>query len=210
MGRSLLEPAGGRALLEQEVAHPIALDGPAGDIRRESMRGGDLDPAVQREPAVRLRVREMARLVADLPDALIGELPALAHDLDEAEQELPVALVERTARLAVEICRFEELAIGIELHLLDRAVADANRCRPTVAGKVKQLALGQRTLAGDAVHDLEILRPPRAGALEPELEVLGLLHEAEHEQRGQRQRRIADPRVAIVPVTTATDLLGQA
>src|SRR5690606_6230396 len=143
MGSSLLEPAGRRALLEQEVAHPIALDGPAGDVRRESVRSGDLDPAMQREPAVRLRVREVARLVADLPDALIGELPALAHDLDEAEQELPVALVERAARLAVEICGLEELAVGIELHLLDRAVAHANRCRSTMASKVKQLALGQ-------------------------------------------------------------------
>ena len=57
----------------------------------------------------------------------------------------------------------------------------------------------------DAVHDLQVLAAARARALQPELERLGLLAEAEREQRDERERGVADPRVAVVPVALAAD-----
>ena len=85
-----------------------------------------------------------------------------------------------------------------------------------VAAEVRQLELRQVRAPVDRVHDLQ-----RAGLvgmvlalagplLEPVHERAGLLGEAEPQERVQREGRVADPRVAVVPVARAADRLGQA
>jgi hypothetical protein len=77
-----------------------------------------------------------------------------------------------------------------------------------------ELLLGQILAPVDAVHDLQ--RPGLAVAavahapLQPAHERTGLVGEPEPEQRVEREGGIAHPRVAVVPVARAAELLGQA
>ena len=83
-----------------------------------------------------------------------------------------------------------------------------------VALHVVELVLVEVRRAVDPVHDLQrtlhVARAlPDAGADPPD-EGLRLLGEAQVEQRRDRERAVADPGVAVVPVALAPDLLGQA
>ena len=62
----------------------------------------------------------------------------------------------------------DHLAVDVELELLGRRVADADRLGALVAGKLVELELGQAPLAADPVHDLDLRRV--AGA-DPQQEV---------------------------------------
>ena len=92
-------------------------------------------------------------------------------------------------------------------------VADPHRARVAVARPVRVLDLRQLGPPVDPVHDLQRPRRPDlplARAVgEPAHERRGLLGEAEPEQAVERERGVADPRVAVVPVALAADLLGQ-
>src|SRR3954451_10322968 len=91
-------------------------------------------------------------------------------------------------------------------------VADADGAGPPVAVEVVERVLGDVVLAADAVHDLEagIGLPLVAPVLEPPHECPGLFGEAEAEQGVQAERRVADPRVPVVPVPRPADGLRQA
>ena len=52
--------------------------------------------------------------------------------------------------------RVDHLAVDVELELLARRVADADRRGALVAGEPRELELGEAPLAGDAVHDLQV------------------------------------------------------
>ena len=85
--------------------------------------------------------------------------------------------------------------------------------RVAVARPVRVLDLGQLGAPVDAVHDLQRPRRPDlplARAVgQPAHERRRLLGEAEPQQRVERERGVADPRVAVVPVALAAELLGQ-
>ena len=102
-----------------------------------------------------------------------------------------------------------DLAVHVELELLGRRVADPDRPRALVARQVRQLELDQAPLAADAVHDLD-----RGGIAGPDAQqVVAVRHRlvrvAGVEQRLQREHRVAQPGVAVVPVAHAADLLRQ-
>ena len=59
------------------------------------------------------------------------------------------------------------------------------------------------------VHDLHVGRVARDRAQEPLAPGLGLVPVAGVQHREQRQGRVAEPAVAVVPVADAADLLGQ-
>ena len=105
--------------------------------------------------------------------------------------------------------RVQHLAEHVELELLAGLVADAHRLRALVAGQPVELDLGEAALAADAVHDLEVARRAGHRAAQPLVPRLGLLVVAAAEQGLQRERRVAQPGVAVVPVAHAADLLGQ-
>ena len=115
--------------------------------------------------------------------------------------------------LVEEVDRVDHLAVDVELALPGRAVPDVHRRRVAVARPRRMLDLRKVGAAVDAVHDLERARRadlPLARAVgQPAHERGRLLGEAEPQQAVERERRVADPRVAVVPVALAPDLLGQ-
>ena len=124
------------------------------------------------------------------------------HDRPEPPRQ-PVAL----ARVLED--RVEHGAEDVVLLLVEGAVADPHRLRARVAGHVVAGRLGQVAAAVDAVHDLE---RPVVGRLDvgDELhELVGLPVEVEPVQRVERERRVAHPGVAVVPVALAARRLRQ-
>ena len=170
---------------------------------------GQLGGPVEGDPAHQLRRDVVLRLAAGLPDALVGLPPDLrrALRLRLHDRPQPPGQALRVAR--VEQDRVEHGAEDVVLALVEGAVADAHRARAGVAGELVAGRLGQVASAVDPVHDLQ-----RAvlGGLEvgDELhELVGLPVEVEPVERLQRERRVAHPGVAVVPVALAARRLRE-
>ena len=182
--------------------HVSALLGVAADL-------GELRGAVERDPAHELRRDVVLRRAARLPDALVGLAPDLRRALGLRLDDRPEPPRQPLALARVEQDRVEHRAEDVVLALVERAVADPDRARARVAGEVVARRLGQVAPAVDPVHDLQ---RPVLGRLDvgDELhELVGLPVEVEPVQRLQRERRVAHPRVAVVPVALAARRLGQ-
>src|SRR6478736_2174263 len=110
------------------------------------------DGAVEGDPCHDLRVDEVPAWPADLPDAGVGLLPDPLQVPQEHALQAPrlVLVLERLGASLVE--RVHHLPVDVELKLLARCVADADRPRVLVAGEPRKLELGKPALAGDAVH----------------------------------------------------------
>src|SRR5690242_715228 len=91
-------------------------------------------------------------------------------------------------------------------------VADADRPGVFVALQVREALLGQDLAPVDAVYDLErsVGLQLRAPVLHPAHENPRLVGVPEPVEAIERERRVPDPGVAIVPVPSASDPLRQA
>ena len=101
------------------------------------------------------------------------------------------------------------LPVDVELELLACGVADPHRPRLGEAREPAELELVEAPLPCDPVHDLEVGRVARDRAQEPVAPGLGLVPVAGVQHGQQRQRRVAEPAVAVVPVAHPADVLGE-
>ena len=148
----------------------------------------------------------MLRLAAHLPDAAVGFAPVLDGLLDLLLEHRPQRLGDLLARLGVQVHRVQHRAPDVVLHLVVGAVADAHRPGVVVAGQVVELLLDEAAFAADAVHHLQRMALTVVGAGhvgDEREEVVGLAVQAQGVQAPQRERRVAHPRVAVVPVAFA-------
>ncbi len=95
---------------------------------------------------------------AHLPDPLVGLAPAGLQPVEDAAREAPRVVGGCQTLTPRLVERVDDLAVDVELALVGRAVADADRLRALVAGEPGKLELGESPLARDAVHDLEVVR----------------------------------------------------
>lgn len=120
----------------------------------------------------------------------------------EIDEEVRELLVRLSQPLDVAAVGIEELAVDVELGLVPRPVAYPYGPAVAVAAKMRQLALGEVALAGDPVHDLErtVLVHVASGCLgHPGDEVLYVVGAGADPECVEREARVADPRVAVVP-----------
>ena len=167
---------------------------------------GQLRATVQRHPAHDLRRGEVLRLAAHLPDAAVGLAPVLDRLLDLVLQHRPQLIGHLLARLGVQVHRVEHGAPDVVLLLVVGAVADPHRAGVVVAGQVVQFVLDQAALAADRVHHLQrvafaVVDPGHVG--DEREEVVGLAVQPQRVQTPQRERRVAHPGVAVVPIAFA-------
>ena len=128
--------------------------------------------------------------------------------LDLRDGDRPDALGDPVSRLRVQVDRVEQRPPHVVLVLVERAVADPHRLRVLVAGQVRQDRLGQVALAAEPVHHLQVtaVLDPVGHELE---EAVGLRVEPQRVEAPQRERRVSDPRVPVVPVALATRRLWE-
>src|ERR1700683_4766110 len=105
--------------------------------------------------------------------------------------------------------RVQDLAVDVELELVDRFVADTDGGRALVAGEVVEVELGEAPFSFDAVHDLHLGWVPPYGAPPPAHPRRRLLGVPGDQQGLQGEGRVAEPGVAVVPVPVAPDGLGE-
>ena len=154
------------------------------------------------------------RPAAHLPDPLVGLVPVLAEPVGQRRELHPAVVRDRPAVLVEQVDGVHQLAVDVELELVVGAVSDAYRLRAPIALEVVERLLGQLAPPVDRVHDLERARH-RIGVgddpvAEPVGEGLRLVGEPQAKQGVERERRVPDPRVAVVPVAAAPDHLGEA
>ncbi len=163
--------------------------------------------AVERDPAHELRRDVVLGLVAGLPDPLVGPLPDRPSRLDLLGGDRPELVADPAERARVDVDRVQEGAVDVVLVLVEGGVADPHGLRADVAAQVVERALGQLLLAADPVHDLEVR--VRADLLHERHEVGRLVVQPEHVKAPEREGRVADPGVAVVPVALAAGGLGE-
>jgi len=88
-------------------------------------------------------------------------------------------------------------------------VARADGRRALVPRQPGELQLGEAPLAGDAVHDVELRGRAGSRAQQPLAPGARFVPVAGLEERHQRERGVAQPAVAIIPVSHAAEALGQ-
>ena len=103
-----------------------------------------------------------------------------------------------------------DVAERIPLELPVRPVAGPYRARAEVPGQRVDDPLLEPALAGQPVHDLHVGRIARDRAQQPPPPALRLGPEPVVQQHVQRERRVPQPDVAVVPVALAAELLRQA
>ena len=140
---------------------------------------------------------------ANLPDALVGLAPDGLQMGNERLLERPAARIRSEPRAAADRERVEHFAIGVELQLPDRGVADAHRSCPLIAGQPGDLVFVEPALACDAVHRLHVVRRAGDGAQKPFAPRPRFVEKARARQRQKREGRVAQPAIAIVPVARA-------
>src|SRR3546814_2935908 len=87
------------------------------------------------------------------------------------------------------------------------AVADAHRLGALIAREPGKLDLGEAPLAGEPIHDLQLRRTSGGSAQHPLAPCSRLVPVTRCQQGIERERGIADPAVAVVPVALTADLL---
>ena len=144
-----------------------------------------------------------------LPDPLVRLAPVGLQPVEDLARHRPRVVRRLEALGTGRVQRVDELAVHVELELVGGAVPDPDRLRPFVPGEPRQLDLREPPLAGDAVDGLDV--PRRAGdrAEQPVSPGARLVEVPGSQEREQRQRRVPDPAVAVVPVADAAERLGE-
>ena len=159
--------------------------------------------SVERHPAHQLRRHVVLGVSTGLPDPLVGVLPDLGRALGLRLHDRPQASRQALGAARMEQDRVERRAVDVVLALVVGAVADAHRTGAGVPGEVVARRLGQVASAVDPIHDLE-------GSVVVGLQIGDELHElvgfpieVQVVQRLEGEGRVAQPRVAVVPVALA-------
>ena len=82
------------------------------------------------------REEELLTAAPHLPNALVFLPPVVAHPVDQPDNVHPFVVPDRRAVLVIQVHRVHELAEDVELEMVLRGVADADRTRPHVAFQV--------------------------------------------------------------------------
>src|ERR1700688_3800103 len=146
-----------------------------------------LDRPVEGYPSHHFRISEMPRRASYFPDALIRLGPDPLDVLEQRQLHGPARFAGGPSEVSRLMQRIHALAEYVELQLFERGVADAHRDRAFVARQPRHLPFGKPPLAGDAVHDLDLLRAAGNGAQKPFTPGQSLVAEAGIHQRQQRE-----------------------
>ena len=166
-------------------------------------------PTVDGDPAHHLAVGVVELPAAALPDRCVGQLPAVDGQVDHGVQLLPELLADLAAEARVEVGAVQQLAVDVELELVDGTVADPHRLGAAVAAPVAEHLLGGVATAVDPVEVLHLRALTDPGGAQPGEEVMSLLVQAQLKEAEEGERGVPQPGEAVVPVAPAAERLRQ-
>src|SRR5205823_5537501 len=147
--------------IESAIDHGLAnfffcatpdFDAPAGNVfvLREAFR------ASERRPRHHLRVHMLLARGALLPDPAVGLLPLLDDTVGKTRQQLlDVTIQIAGVRIEMLLDRAEYFAIDVELQLVMRVVARADRTRLLIALEMIEFSFRHARLAENVVQNLQ-------------------------------------------------------
>ena len=111
----------------------------------------------------------------------------------------------------VEVYRIEQLSIDIELELIDGVISDPNGPRALVTLKMAERGFGQVLTAIDAIDGLQraVRLKLATKGLDPFHKPVRLIRQSHAQQPVNRESRIANPAVAVIPVALAAGIFRQ-
>ena len=151
----------------------------------------------------------MLRLATGLPDALVGVLPHLRGALGLRLDDRPEAMRQPVGHPRVKQDRVEHRPEDVVLALVEGTVADPDGTGAGVARELVERRLREIPTAVDPVHDLQRAVLGRFDVGHELHELVRLPVELQPVQRLQRERRVAHPGVAVVPVALPSRRLRQ-
>src|SRR5919204_1322305 len=167
-----------------------------------------LHRAVDGEPSHDLRVDEVSRFRANLPEAVVGITPVRRDELDKLALQWPRPLgIDAGATSGAE--EVHHLAVLVELELARRVVANAHRSGPLVAAEPVELVFDQQPLLRDAVQDLDVIGIAANRPQQPVMPFPRLVRVSVFEQQLEDEGRIPEPAVAVVPISNPADDLRE-
>ena len=146
--------------------------------------------------------------VADLPEAAVGIAPAPHRLVGVTGDCRPGLRVKGVAGGHEGPERIDHPAGHIQLSLVGGQVAVSDRPAPFVPGQAWQLLLARHLAAVNAVHGPQPL-PTGSMVDEPAQERLGFVRVSGRDHCRHADAGIARPRITVVPIADAADLLGQ-
>ncbi len=200
----LVEAVPADVVVDRGAHRSPAIDG---SVQAESFDADDR--AIQRDPAHHAGMRVGAGRSTDFPDAMIERLPMFLQMLNQDLLQLPGVRARLQSRLASGMKRVQKFSENVELRLGGGAVADSHRPAAGIAIEPRYLVFGQPALAGHAVQDLELPRLAGHRTQYPLPPRFRFLTVAGVEQGIERERRVPDPAIAIVPVPRTADPFRQ-
>ena len=174
---------------------------------------GQVAAPVHGHPAEDLRTREVLRVAAYLPDALVRVAGVLDGLVDQIGDALPRLIDDLGGPLAnIGVDGVKDHAPYVVLVLVPGAIPNPHGPRVSIAGEVVEGVFGEVLLAPDAVHDLQ--GPIRLGGTADGLQDKGevfdrLPFKAQAVQGAQHERGVPDPGVPVVPVAGPARCFGQ-
>jgi len=126
---------------------------------------------------------------AQLPNSLVRLGPDALEIREERLLQGPAGFARGDPVASRLVQRVHHLAEHVELQLTMRGIADAHRRGAFISGQPRHLPLGQAPLAGNAIHDLQLLGAARHRPQQPLAPLLRLvieasIHELEQDHRG--------------------------
>ena len=109
------------------VVDPVPLRRPLRGVGGPAVPVGQLDRAVQRDPALEPAVGEVLGAAASLPDTRVGLVPVAGDPVDDLGEGEPAGVRDGQAVVVGGQDRVHGLAVDVELQLTLGAVADAHR-----------------------------------------------------------------------------------
>ena len=173
---------------------------------------GDGDGPVDGHPAHGTGMHVVAGWGTQLPDPLVGVLPATLDRGDQLLHQPPVALGEGGSGPGEPPQQLHDRTEDVGLDLPVGCVADPHGTASPITLQLDFLGLRRKRTAVDGVDRRQAIRL-HAVVYQPQQpveQVRGLAGRAEAHEAGSGHRRVADPAVAVVPVAGAAEALGQA
>ena len=158
---------------------------------------------------------ELLARSTNLPQAFIRLPPSVLEEIEEGALHTPGVVRFVQPGAPCEVQYIYDLAVNVQLALQVGRVSDPHRRGIFVARQPSKFEFRQTPLSRHAIHDLKFRSRARDRSKQPFAPCGGLLAIAADDQPVKRKGSVAQPAVAIIPVTHApirsgSDVVGAA